>query len=32
MLAITVVVAGCQTAPVTGRKQFMLVPESRISV
>ena len=29
ILAITVVVAGCQTAPVTGRKQFVLVPESR---
>lgn len=29
ILAITVVVAGCQNAPVTGRKQFMLVPESQ---
>ena len=29
ILAVTVVVAGCQTAPVTGRKQFMLVPESQ---
>ncbi len=29
ILAITVVIAGCQTAPVTGRKQFVLVPESR---
>ena len=29
ILAITVVMAGCQTAPVTGRKQFVLVPESR---
>jgi len=28
-LAITLIVAGCQTAPVTGRKQFMLVPESQ---
>ncbi len=29
ILAITVAVAGCQNAPVTGRKQFMLVPESQ---
>jgi predicted Zn-dependent protease len=29
ILAITVFVAGCQNAPVTGRKQFMLVPESQ---
>ena len=29
LLAIGVVIAGCQTAPVTGRKQFVLVPESR---
>lgn len=29
ILAITVGMAGCQSAPVTGRKQFMLVPESR---
>ncbi|HKQ24053.1 MAG TPA: M48 family metallopeptidase [Burkholderiales bacterium] len=29
LLAIAVVIAGCQTAPVTGRKQFVLVPESR---
>ena len=29
ILAVTMVMAGCQTAPVTGRKQFMLVPESR---
>ena len=28
-LAISVVLAGCQSAPVTGRKQFMLVPESQ---
>jgi len=29
LLAITMVVASCQSAPVTGRKQFMLVPESQ---
>ena len=29
ILAITAVVAGCQNAPVTGRKQLMLVPESQ---
>ena len=29
IVAATIVVAGCQTAPVTGRKQFMLVPESQ---
>jgi len=29
ILAITVAVAGCQSAPVTGRQQFMLVPESQ---
>lgn len=29
LLAVAVVVAGCQNAPVTGRKQFMLVPESQ---
>jgi len=29
ILAVIVVMAGCQTAPVTGRKQFVLVPESR---
>ena len=29
LLALTVVVASCQSAPVTGRKQFMLVPESQ---
>jgi len=29
LLAVSVVVAGCQNAPVTGRKQFMLVPESQ---
>jgi len=28
-LAAAVVVAGCQTAPVTGRKQLMLVSESQ---
>jgi predicted Zn-dependent protease len=28
-LAIIVAVAGCQSAPVTGRQQFMLVPESQ---
>ncbi len=28
-LALPVVVAACQTAPVTGRKQFMIVPESQ---
>jgi predicted Zn-dependent protease len=29
LLALTVVVTACQTAPVTGRKQLMLVPESQ---
>jgi len=29
LLAITMIVASCQSAPVTGRKQFMLVPESQ---
>ena len=29
LLTIAVVVAGCESAPVTGRKQFMLVPESQ---
>ena len=29
LLAITMVVASCQTAPVTGRKQLMLVQESQ---
>ena len=29
MLAIAVVVAGCQSAPVTGRNQFIIVPESQ---
>jgi predicted Zn-dependent protease len=29
ILAITVVVAGCQNAPVTGRNQFIIVPESQ---
>jgi len=28
IFALTVLVAACQTAPVTGRKQLMLVPES----
>ena len=28
-LAISVALASCQSAPVTGRKQFMLVPESQ---
>ena len=27
--AVTVVVAGCQSAPVTGRNQFIIVPESQ---
>jgi predicted Zn-dependent protease len=27
--AIAVIVAGCQTAPVTGRSQFIIVPESQ---
>jgi len=27
--ALTVVVAGCQSAPVTGRNQFIIVPESQ---
>jgi predicted Zn-dependent protease len=29
LLAVTVVTASCQSAPVTGRKQLMLVPESQ---
>src|SRR5678815_4587940 len=29
LLAVTVLVASCQNAPVTGRKQLMLVPESQ---
>jgi predicted Zn-dependent protease len=29
LLAATVALAGCQSAPVTGRKQLMLVPESQ---
>jgi hypothetical protein len=29
LLAVTVVVMACQSAPVTGRKQLMLVPESQ---
>jgi len=29
LLAMTLVVTACQTAPVTGRKQLMLVPESQ---
>jgi len=29
LLALTLVAAACQTAPVTGRKQLMLVPESQ---
>jgi len=29
VLAIGAAVVGCETAPVTGRKQFMLVPESQ---
>src|SRR5882672_2822288 len=29
VLALAVIVAGCESAPVTGRKQFMLVPESQ---
>jgi len=29
LLVIAVIVASCQSAPVTGRKQFMLVPESQ---
>jgi predicted Zn-dependent protease len=28
-LVVAVVVAGCQSAPVTGRQQFMIVPESQ---
>ena len=28
-LAVAVIVAGCQSAPVTGRQQLMLVPESQ---
>jgi predicted Zn-dependent protease len=29
LLGLIVAVAGCESAPVTGRKQFMLVPESQ---
>jgi len=29
MLGITVMMAGCQSAPVTGRNQFIIVPESQ---
>ena len=29
IVAATIAVAGCQTAPVTGRQQFMIVPESQ---
>jgi predicted Zn-dependent protease len=29
LVAVAVVVAGCQSAPVTGRQQFMIVPESQ---
>ena len=29
LIAVTVLVTSCQSAPVTGRKQFMLVPESQ---
>jgi len=29
LFTISAVVAGCQNAPITGRKQFMLVPESQ---
>ena len=29
VIAVTVLVTSCQSAPVTGRKQFMLVPESQ---